>query len=446
MAGRVPAPVVSTIERIKDFREVVGAYNLQQAVAEASRCLLCYDAPCQKGCPAKVDIPTFIGRIKTRDLRGAVDVVREGTPFPGICGRVCPVEELCEKNCVMKQMTQAVAIGDLQRFAADYEKWKKIKPERIKPTKKKKVAIVGAGPAGLTAAAELTKMGYDVEVFEGRPLPGGLMSYGIPAYRLPKEVSAAEIEYIKEMGVKVHPNEPVKKVSELLEKGFDAVFVGVGMMKCAPLRVPGVDLEGVYSGLDFLDRIVRGEPPSVSGMRVGVIGGGDVAIDAARSAIRLGAKTVHIIYRRSFEEMPAHKPQIQAAKEEGVEIIFLAAPTKILGDEGRVTGCECIKMRLAEPDETGRRRPVPVPGTEFKLDMDIVIAAIGQRVDEEFIKQNADIKVSDGLIVVDEQTGMTSKPGVFAGGDVVNGGVTVIQAVEEGKRAAKGINKYLSGG
>jgi glutamate synthase (NADPH/NADH) small chain len=443
MAGRVPAPVVPASERIKNFSEVVSAYNLQQAVAEASRCLACHDAPCQKGCPAGVDIPAFIGRIKTKDLRGAIDAIREGIVFPGVCGRVCPVEELCEKNCVMKEMTEAVAIGELQRFAADYEMKKKLKPEPVAPAKKP-VAIVGAGPAGLAAAAELIKMGYGVEVFEGRPTPGGLLSYGIPTYRLPKEVTAAEIEYIKGLGVKVRTNEPVESVSKLLEQGFSAVFIGVGTMKSVPLGVEGEDLEGVYSGLDFLERIGKGEPPSLSGKRVGVVGGGDVAIDASRSALRLGASTVTVIYRRSFKEMPAHVPQIQAAREEGVQFIILATPTKILGKGGKVTGIECIRMRLAEPDETGRRRPVPIPGTEFKLDLDVVIEAIGQKVDEEFIKKNPDIKVVKGLIAVDER-GMTSKPGVFAGGDVVNGGVTVVQAIAEGKRAAEGIDKFLGG-
>lgn len=443
-AGRVLAPVLPPSERTKDFREAVRTLELQHAVAEASRCLVCHDAPCLKGCPVGVDIPTFISRIKTGDLRGAIEAIREALVFPGVCGRVCPVEELCERNCVVAKLTQPIAIGDLQRFVADQEREEGMKPERVKPTKQK-IAVVGAGPAGLAAAAELLSMGYEVDVFEARQAPGGLLVHGIPGYRLPGEVAGAEIEYIKQMGANVRVDQPVGNISKLLEQGYAAAFVGVGTTRSAPLGVEGEDLEGVYPGLDLLARVARGEPPSLKGKRVGVVGGGDVAIDASRSAVRLGASKVTVIYRRSFEEMPAHKPQVQAAREEGVEFILLATPTRILGESGKVKGIECIRMRLGEPDETGRRRPEPIPGTEFKLELDAVIVAIGQRVDEEFIRQNPELRFERGLLVVDEK-GMTSKPGVFAGGDVVNGGATVVQAIAEGKRAARGIDEFLSGG
>ena len=448
MPKRMQAPTKSPRERIKGFSEVVSGYNLRQAIAEASRCFSCHDAPCRKDCPARIDVPEFIDRIKTGDISGAVEVIREENALPGICGRVCPVEELCEKNCRRKKVNGAVAIGALQRFAADHEKRMAIKPKRLGP-RGKKVAVIGSGPASLAAASELLKMGYCVTIFESHSSPGGLLSHGIPPYRLPRDVAEWEVGYIKDMGVEIVTGRQIKKIDELFEEGFSAVFVGAGMTKSASLNIPGEDLKGVYPGLEFLEtvnRAIAGEVkfPSISGKNVAVIGGGDVAIDAARCSIRLGAGKVLIVYRRSFEEMPAHDSEIRAAREEGVEFLTLAAPKKILGRE-RVEGIECIKMELGQPDESGRRKPIPIPGSEFRLDADVIIEAIGQRAEEEFIRENPDIKTSGGMIVVDRGTGMTSRPRVFAGGDAVRGG-TVVQAIAEGKIAAKGIDKFLKGG
>lgn len=448
MPRRVQPPIRPPRERIVSFSEVISSYNLQQAIAEASRCFSCYNPPCQRDCPSGIDIPEFIDRIKTGDMSGAVDVIREENVLPGICGRACPVEELCEKNCVRKNVDEeSVAIGALQRFAADHEKLNRIGPNQLEP-RGKKVAVIGSGPASLATAAELLRMEHKVTMFESCSAPGGLLSHGIPAYRLPKDVVKWEVGYIKEMGVEVMKNRPVKRIDEFLKDGFSAVFVGIGMTKSASLNIPGEDLKGVHQGFEFLEKISEGlageaELPSLTGKRVIVVGGGDVAIDSARCSIRSGAGNVIIIYRRSFEEMPAHRSEISAASEEGVEFLILSAPVKILGHE-QVEGVECLKMELGPPDESGRRRPSPIPGSEFTLDADVVIEAVGQRLDEQFIRENLEIKTSGGSIIVDKRTGMTSKPGVFAGGDAVGGG-TVVQAIAEGKIAAKGIDEYLKG-
>jgi glutamate synthase (NADPH/NADH) small chain len=448
MPRRVQPSIKSPKERIGSFSEVISSYNLQQAITEASRCFSCYNPPCQRDCPPGIDIAEFIDRIKTGDTSGAVDAIREENALPGICGRACPVEELCEKNCVRKNVDkEAVAIGALQRFAADHEKLRQIRPNRLEPSGKK-VAAIGSGPASLATASELLKMGYKVTMFESRSVPGGLLGNGIPSYRLPRDVVDWEVGYIKEMGVEVLKNRPVKRIGELLREGFGAVFVGIGMTKSASLNIPGEDLKDVYQGLEFLEAVSKGladevELPSLSKKKVIVIGGGDVAIDAARCSLRLGADIVTVVYRRSFEEMPAHRLEIKAASDEGVEFLILSAPVKILGRE-RAEGVECMKMELGPLDESGRRRPLPIPGSEFLVHADVVIEAIGQRLDEEFIRENPEIKTSGGSIIVDERTGMTSKPGVFAGGDAVGGG-TVVQAIAEGKIAAKNINEYLKG-
>ena len=446
MGGRVLAPTKKPEERIKGFDEDVSGYSMQRAVAEASRCLRCYDAPCVKGCPAEVDIPTFIKRIETQDLRGAISTIRKSNPLPGICARVCPTEELCEKSCCNEKLIEAINIGSLQRFAADFEKESKIKPKRSTITGKK-VAIVGSGPAGLAAAANLIEMGHEVVVFEGEPVPGGLLNYGIPPYRLPQDTVAAEIDYLKESGLKVLVNKRVENVDALFKEGFDAVFLGTGATESVSLGMPGEELEDVYLGLDLLKEVNKGKKPFPMGKTVAVIGGGNVATDAARCSIRLGAQKVYIIYRRSLEEMPAYRSEIEAANEEGVELMFLTAPTRILGNKsGRVVGLECKRQELGEPDESGRRKPIPIPNSEFKLDVDRIVEAIGQRIDEKFVRNNSEIKVNRGLIVIDEKTRMTSKKGVFAGGDAVNGGTTVVQSIAEGKLAAERIDKYLRGG
>ena len=449
MARRVSVPVKKLEERVKDFGEIVTGYPLQLAVAEASRCLICYDAPCIKGCPAKIDIPIFIRRIKTKDIRGSINVIRQNNVLPGICARVCPVEKLCEKYCCSKELTEPINIGALQRFAADFEKERGIKPSRLEITGKK-VAVVGSGPAGLAAAFELIRMGHGVTIFEAKSLLGGMLVYGIPPYRLPKEAVRAEIDYIERAGITINTNKPVKKIDELFDEGFDAVFIGIGTTQSVFLNLPDENLEGVYLGMEFLKKINevevgKQEPFSLLGKKVAVIGGGNVAIDASRCCSRLGAEKVYVVYRRSLEEMPAYKSEVAAARHEGIEFMILSTPTKILGNEN-VVGLECIRMKLGEADESGRRKPIPIPGSEFKFDVDLVIEAIGQKVDEKFIKDNPHVKVSNGLIVVDKETGMTSCQGVFAGGDVINGGTTVVQAVAEGTLAAKGIDKYLKGG
>ena len=448
MPRRVQPPIKYPSERIKSFIEVVSSYNPQQAIAEASRCFTCYNPPCQMACPSRIDIAEFIDRIKTGDTSGAVDVIREENALPGICGRACPVDELCEKNCVRKNVDkEAVAIGALQRFAADHEKLGQIRPNRLEPSGKK-VAVIGSGPASLATAAELLKMGHKVTMFESRSVLGGLLSNGVPKYRLPKDVVDWEVDYIKEMGVEVLKKRPVKRIGELLREGFGAVFVGIGITKSASLNILGEDLKGVYQGLELLETVNRGlageaKLPSLIGKKVVVIGGGDVAIDAARCSLRLGAGKVIIVYRRSFKEMPAHGSEIKAATEEGVEFLTLSALVKILGRD-QVEGIECMKMKLGSLDESGRRRPSPITGSEFMLDADVVIEAIGQSLDEEFIRENPEVKTSGGSIIVDKRTGMTSKLGVFAGGDAVGGG-TVVQAIAEGKIAAKGIDEYLKG-
>jgi glutamate synthase (NADPH/NADH) small chain len=448
MARRQEPPKLSPGERVKNFKEVVGTYLPHQAIAEAARCLFCHDAPCNKNCPAGIDVAGFIRRIRGKDFRSAIRIIKENNFLPGICARVCPVEELCEKACSSTELTEPINISALQRFVSDLKTEKEVKPpEKASPTGKK-VAVIGSGPAGIAAAAELSKRGHEVTIFEAKEVLGGTLVYGIPPYRLPKDVAGWEIKRISDLGVKIKVNKPIRKIKGLFDEGFDAIFIGTGMMKSISLNIPGEDLKGVYLGFELLERVSKaalgeGELPSLSGKRVAVIGGGDVAIDAARCGLRLGAKDVILVYRRTQEEMPAHVSEVNAAKEEGVKFRFLSAPIKILGDEGRVIGLECIRMELGPKDETGRRRPIPIPGSEFRLDVDVVIEAIGQAIDEKFIQDNPDIKISGGRIVVDEKS-MTSSPGVFAGGDVVNGGATVVQAIAEGKKAAEGINNYLN--
>lgn len=442
MLGRINAPSLPAKERTNSFCEVIKSYNLQQAVAEASRCVFCYDAPCRKGCPANIDIPKFINRIRTEDIKGAINVIMENNIFAGVCGRICPVDELCEKTCVINQLSGAVAIGHLQRFAADFCVEKSIEIDSLERNSRR-VAIVGAGPAGLAAAVELKKRGYEVEIFERRQSAGGLLFFAIPTYRLPKESALFEIEFAKSIGVKVHTCRDIKKVEKFLDEGFDAVFIGIGLCKSAMLKIPGTQFEWVYSGIEFLESIASGQSIDLSGKKIGVLGGGDVAVDVARSALRLGAKSVYIVYRRSFEEMPASKDQLTQAKEEGVKIILLSTPIKIFKDE-KVKGCQFIRTKLTKVNKTGRKKPIPIPKSEFILDLDVVVIAIGQNIEEEFMRHNPHIDVSKGLIVINKKTMMTSRQGIFAGGDIISGGATVVQAVAEGKKAAIGIDEYLS--
>ncbi len=451
-----PMPKLSVEERIRSFREVALGYDEEQAVAEAERCLQCKAPRCVKGCPVGIDIPRFIKHIREREYERAIEVIREKNSLPAICGRVCPQENQCMGECVLGLRGDPINIGALERFAADWERrrGKRTIPEIAPPTGKK-VAVIGSGPAGLTAAAELAKLGHEVTVFEALHEPGGVLMYGIPEFRLPKEIVRDEIDYLRKLGVKFETNVIVGRViklSELFKTGFDAVFVGSGAGLPRFLGVPGENLVGIYSANEFLIRVnlmkayrfPEYDTPIKVGRRVAVIGGGNVAMDAARSALRLGGD-VTVIYRRTEEFMPARRDEVVNAKEEGVKFIFLATPTRFLGDDrGFVRKVECIRMRLGEPDETGRRRPIPIEGSEFTVDADTAIVAIGQNPNPLAVRGEDEIKVtSHGTIVANSETYETTMKGVFAAGDIVTGNATVISAMGGGKKAAYSIHKYL---
>jgi glutamate synthase (NADPH/NADH) small chain len=426
---------------------VATIYKPSRAIFEASRCIECYEAPCVKACPARVDIPRFIAKIKMGDFVAANQVVKERCVFSGVCGLVCPVEKLCVKSCCITEPLGAVPINQLQRFVAFFE-LEHGSPKFVPPkSNEKKVGIVGAGPAGLAAAAELAQKGYQVTVFESKESPGGMMAYSIPSYRLPRKILEAEINQIIRMGVEIKTNILIKD-GELLRKGYDAILISVGASEPIPLEVPGHELKGVSQGLEFLEKVSTTEDgkkkvPQVAGKRVAVIGGGDVAMDAAISAARLGARRTHLLYRRSFEEMPAIQSEVSLAKEQGVMFWIQADPKRIMKDaQKRVKGVECLEIKLGTPDKSGRRRPIPVKGTEFQLDVDAVIGAIGQKVDNRLLKTLGVATNPDGTLKVNEK-GETSEPGIFAAGDVISGGATVIQAISEGCRVATSIDQYL---
>ena len=426
---------------------VATIYKSSRAVFEASRCIECYDAPCVKACPAHVDIPRFIARIKMADFVAANQVIKEKCIFSGVCGLVCPVEKLCVKSCCITEPLGAVPINQLQRFVAAYE-LEHEGPKLVPPEPNgKKVGIVGAGPAGLAAAAELAKKGYKVTVFESKGSPGGMMVYSIPSYRLPRKILNAEIQQIKQMGVEIKTHTPIKD-GELLGQGYDALLISTGAWEPISLEVPGCNLKGVFQGLDFLEKTSTAEDgkkkePQVAGKRVVVVGGGDVAMDAAISATRLGAKRTHLLYRRSFEEMPAIQSEISLAKEQGVLFWIQTDPKRIIKDaQKRVKGIECLEMKLGSPDKSGRRRPIPLKGTEFQLDVDVVIGAIGQKVDNRLMKTLGVATNPDGTVEVNEN-GETSRPGLFAAGDVISGGATVVQAIAEGCKVSTSIDQYL---
>ena len=425
---------------------MTGIYKPFRAIFEAARCIECYDAPCVKACPVHVDIPRFIAKIKNGDFITANQVVKEKCIFSGVCGLVCPVEKLCVNSCCITEPLGQVPINQLQRFVAAYE-LEHGGPKYVPPRPNgKKVGIIGAGPAGLAAAAELAKKGYKVMVFEGKDTPGGMMAYSIPSYRLPREILDAEINQIKQLGVKVKTNTPVKD-GELLTKGYDALLISTGAGEPVPLDVPGYDLKGVSQGLDFLEKVSTAKNrqkrvPQITGKRVAVIGGGDVAMDTAISAARLGAKRTHLLYRRSYEEMPAIRAEVSLAKEQGVMFWIQTDPKRILKDaQNRVKGVECLEVKLGSPDKSGRRRPIPVKGTEFRLDVDVVIGAIGQKVNSQWMRAWGVAMNPDGTIKINQQ-GETSRPGLFAAGDVISGGATVVQAIAEGCRAAITIDEY----
>ena len=453
---KVPVREQDAKERAANFEEVCLGYNRQEAMEEASRCINCKNAQCVKGCPVAINIPGFIEKIKDGDVEGAYQVISESSALPAVCGRVCPQESQCEGKCIRGIKGEPVSIGKLERFAADWAMENGIQPRGCDAKNGKKVAVIGSGPAGLTCAGDLAKLGYEVTIFEALHEPGGVLVYGIPEFRLPKErIVAKEIENVKSLGVKIETNVVVGKsvtIDQLLaEEGFDAVFIGSGAGLPKFMGIPGEQANGVFSANEYLTRsnlmkaFDESSPtPIMRGKRVAVVGGGNVAMDAARTALRLGAE-VHIVYRRSEEELPARVEEVHHAKEEGIIFDLLTNPVEILSDEkGWVTGMTCIRMELGEADESGRRRPAPVPGSEFTIDVDTVIMSLGTSPNPLISSTTEGLEVNKWkCIVADEEFGKTSKEGVYAGGDAVTGAATVILAMGAGKAGAKGIDEYL---
>ena len=441
-------------DRIKNFKEVPYGYDEKTAIEEAKRCLQCKDRPCVIGCPVEIDIPGFIKHISEGDFDKAVEVLKTKTSLPAVCGRVCPYENQCEGECTLLKIGEPVAIGRLERFLADYEKNKGVKiPKKGKPTGKK-VAVVGSGPAGLTCAGDLAKMGHAVTVFEALHAPAGVLMYGIPEFRLPKKIVEAEVDYIKKLGVDIKYDIVVGKtitVDELLHD-YNAVFIGTGAGLPRWLNVPGENLDGVYSANEFLTRVnmmkaykfPEYDTPIKIGKVVATFGAGNVAMDSARTALRLGAEKSYIIYRRSEKEMPARDEEIGHAKEEGVIFKLLTNPKRFIGnDKGLLTQVECIKMKLGEPDDSGRRRPIPIPNSEKKIDIETAIIAIGQSPNPLIPKTVKGLKIGKWGNIIADDDGQTSIPGIFAGGDIATGAATVILAMGAGKRAARAIDKYV---
>jgi glutamate synthase (NADPH) small chain len=457
-------PEQSPAERIRNVNEVPYGFTEEMAIAEAERCLQCKNAPCVKGCPVSVNIPVFIKRIIEKDFRGAVAAIKETNMLPAVCGRVCPQEEQCQKPCTvgksLKSVDLAVQIGKLERFVAD---WEMNQPDTAVPVIKndtgRKIAIVGCGPAGITVAADCRREGHRVTIFEALHKPGGVLAYGIPEFRLPKRIVGREVDNLARMGVEVQMNMVIgmiHTIDELMADGFDAVFVGTGAGLPVFLNIPGENLNGVYSANEYLTRanlmqsysFPTTDTPILRAKNVAVFGGGNVAMDAARTALRLGADNVYLVYRRSKEEMPARKEEVHHAEQEGVKMNLLQNPLRFIGDDrGWVTGVECLRMELGEPDDSGRRRPVPVKGSEFVIPVDACIVAIGNASNPLIPQTAPDITVTKwGNIIADEETLKTSKKGVFAGGDIVLGAATVILAMGQGRKAAKAINEYLATG
>ncbi|MFR0800595.1 NADPH-dependent glutamate synthase [Suilimivivens sp.] len=443
-------------ERATNFEEVCLGYNGEEAKEEASRCINCKNAQCMKGCPVSINIPGFIEKVKNDDIEGAYQIISESSALPAVCGRVCPQESQCEGKCIRGIKGEPISIGKLERFVADWASENGIKPQGAAEKNGKKVAVIGSGPAGLTCAGDLAKMGYDVTIFEALHEAGGVLVYGIPEFRLPKtRVVAKEIENVKSLGVKIETNVVVGKsvtIDELLnEEGFDAVFIGSGAGLPKFMGIPGEQANGVFSANEYLTRsnLMKAfnedsNTPIMRGKKVAVVGGGNVAMDAARTALRLGSE-VHIVYRRSEEELPARVEEVHHAKEEGIIFNLLTNPVEILEDEkGWVKGIRCIKMELGEPDESGRRRPVEVPGSEFVIDVDTVIMSLGTSPNPLISSTTKGLEINKRkCIVAAEENGQTSKEGVYAGGDAVTGAATVILAMGAGKAGAKGIDEYL---
>lgn len=444
-------------QRKTTFNEVPLGYNLSEAMLEAQRCIQCKKPKCVEGCPVCINIPGFIKFIQEGDLLGAVKEIKKNNALPAVCGRVCPQEDQCELKCILGIKGDPVAIGRLERFVADYERnaGEIELPEKPKPNGKK-IAVIGSGPASLTVAGELIMKGYEVSVFEALHKPGGVLVYGIPEFRLPKKIVNAEIDYLKKLGVEIKCNYVIGKIftiSELFEIGFDAVFIGTGAGLPKFLDIPGENLCGVFSANEFLTRVnlmnaynhPNYDTPVYIGKKVAVLGAGNTAMDSARTAVRLGAKEVHIVYRRSADEVPARKEEVHHAEEEGVIFDFLITPMRIVGDEnGWVKAMDCIRMQLGEPDQSGRRRPIPIQDSEFVMDVDMVIDAIGSGTNNTVFEDANDIeRDKHNHVIVKNEAGETTMPGVFAGGDVVTGSATVILAMGAGKAAAKAIDDYL---
>lgn len=454
---KVPVREQDPKVRAANFEEVCLGYNKEEAMEEASRCLNCKNAKCVKGCPVAIDIPAFVDKVKEGDIQGAAKVIARSSALPAVCGRVCPQESQCEGQCIRGIKGEPVSIGKLERFVADWAREQGIKPEVTVEKNGKKVAVIGSGPAGLTCAGDLAKLGYDVTIFEALHKAGGVLVYGIPEFRLPKDgVVLPEVENVKALGVKIETDVIIGKsvtIDELMEEeGYDAVFIGSGAGLPKFMGIPGETACGVFSANEYLTRnnLMKAfdpkyDTPIAIGKKVAVVGGGNVAMDAARTALRLGAE-VHIVYRRSEEELPARVEEVHHAKEEGIIFDLLTNPTEILvGEDGWVNGIRCIRMELGEPDASGRRRPVEVPGSEFDIEVDTVIMSLGTSPNPLISSTTKGLEINRRkCIVASEDVGATSKEGVFAGGDAVTGAATVILAMGAGKDAARGIHEYLS--
>ena len=454
---KVPVREQAPKVRATNFDEVCLGYNADEAMEEASRCINCKNAKCMQGCPVSINIPAFVHEVKEGNFEKAYQIISESSALPAICGRVCPQESQCEGKCIRDIKGEAISIGKLERFVADWARQNGIRPAAPAEKNGKKVAVIGSGPSGLTCAGDLAKLGYDVTIFEALHEAGGVLVYGIPEFRLPKlDVVAKEVENVKALGVKIETNVIIGRsitIDELMdEEGFEAVFIGSGAGLPMFMGIPGETAKGVFSANEYLTRnnLMKAfredyDTPIVHGKKVAVVGGGNVAMDAARTALRLGAE-VHIVYRRSEAELPARAEEVHHAKEEGIIFDLLTNPTEILVDENdAVAGMKCIRMELGEPDASGRRRPVEIPGSEFVLDVDTVIMSLGTSPNPLISSTTIGLDVNKRkCIIADEETGKTSKDGVYAGGDAVTGAATVILAMGAGKAAAKGIHEFLS--
>ena len=452
---RTPVREQDATTRSKNFDEVCLGYNINEAIQEANRCLGCKKPQCVLGCPVGVNIPGFINKIKENDIKGAAKIIAENSSLPAICGRVCPQENQCEGRCVFARKSASIAVGKLEKFVADWARENNIDLTQTKPKNNKKVAVIGSGPAGLACAGDLAKNGYDVTIFEAMHEAGGVLTYGIPEFRLPKkEIVQAEIDNIKKLGVKIETNVVVGRtitIDELIdEEKFEAIFIGSGAGLPKFMGIKGENANGVFSANEFLTRVNLMKAykkdyatPIRVGKNVAVVGGGNVAMDAARTALRLGANT-HIVYRRSEEELPARAEEIHHAKQEGIIFDTLTNPTEILVDEsGNVKGMVCVKMNLGDPDESGRKRPIVIEGSEFVLDVDTVIMSLGTSPNPLITSTTEGLDINKRKCIIANENGLTSREGVYAGGDAVTGAATVISAMGAGKKAAKAIDEYI---